>query len=248
MNPLIINNYNHFESPIIVALDFDNELEVTKFISQIEPNSCKLKIGKELFTTCGPKLVEKLVVSGFDIFLDLKYHDIPNTVYKACRAAANLGVWMLNVHASGGEEMLNRAKEAIIEAKHKPLLIAVTLLTSMDHEQLKKVGVSVNLNDYILNLANLSYKCGLDGVVCSALDAPLIKNHLAKDFLVVSPGIRINNLEDDQKRIMTPINAIKNGVDYLVIGRPITKAIKPNEVIQQILSEINQTKRAKLHE
>lgn len=248
MNPLIINNDNLCESPIIVALDFDNEFEVTKFISQIDSNSCKLKIGKELFTACGPKLVEKLVISGFDVFLDLKYHDIPNTVYKACKAAANLGIWMLNVHASGGEEMLNMAKEAIIESKHKPLLIAVTLLTSMDYDHLKKIGITANLNDYILNLANLSHKCGLDGVVCSALDAPLIKNHIAKDFLVVSPGIRIDNLKDDQKRIMTPIDAIKNGVDYLVIGRPITKAVKPNEVIQQILSEINQTKMDKLHE
>lgn len=248
MNPLIINNFKQLQSPIIVALDFDNEVEVLNLITKIDPNSCKLKVGNELFTACGAKIVEKLVISGFDVFLDLKYHDIPNTVYRASKTAANLGVWMLNVHASGGEEMLNMAKEAINESIHKPLLIAVTILTSLDQFQIENIGLNINLQDYVLNLAKLSYKCGLDGVVCSALEANIIKQNIANDFLTISPGIRLNDLDDDQKRTMHPITAIQNGVDYLVIGRPITKAKNPNQIIQQILTEINQAKKVKINE
>lgn len=241
MNPLVINNNQEIDSPIIVALDYDNEKDVMNFVSKVSPSLCKLKVGKELFTACGPKLVEKLVISGYKVFLDLKFHDIPNTVQNACRVASNLGVWMINIHAIGGFKMMEMAKSGVEQANHKALLIAVTTLTSMNQEDLNQVDISTNINDHILNLAKLAHSAGLDGVVCSAFEASLIKDKIRKYFLTVSPGIRLTKeLNDDQKRIMTPNEALDNLVDYMVIGRPITKAPDPFIQLQEILSSIYQ--------
>jgi len=225
-------------SKVIVALDFNNIEEVRKFVSVINPKECRLKVGKELFTAYGPAIVIELQKLGFEIFLDLKFHDIPNTVYKAIKVAASLGVWMVNVHASGGKEMLLAARKAVDESAHKPLLIAVTVLTSLSNEAVKEVGYSLDAASQALHLAELSYKCGIDGVVCAAQEANLIKQKTAANFLTVTPGIRLaSNKVDDQTRIMTPIAAINNGADYLVIGRPITQS--GNSL--QTLNEINQS-------
>ncbi len=239
MNPLILDTNPSYNSPIIIALDFDNEKEVLNLVSQLSPNLCKLKIGKELFTSTGPKLVEKLVVSGYKVFLDLKFHDIPNTTYKACKAAANLGVWMTNVHASGGQKMLEMAKQGIYEAGTNTLLIAVTTLTSMSQEELYQIGVKENITKHVINLAKISHNSGLDGAVCSAHEAPQIKKEIAQEFLTVCPGIRLTlDLNDDQTRIMTPELAATNQVDYMVIGRPVTKASNPYQQLIEILSRI----------
>lgn len=242
MNPLITDNSLDTRSPIIVALDYNNEKDVLNFITQISPDLCKLKVGKELFTACGPKLVEKLVISGYDVFLDLKFHDIPNTVYNACKVATDLGVWMMNVHTSGGSKMLNMAREAVNSSnnsQYKPLLIGVTVLTSMDSDDLKEIGVNEPLEVHVNNLARLAFNAELDGVVCSAHEASSIKAHTSPSFLTVSPGIRlIDNIADDQTRIMTPKKAQENQVDYMVIGRPITKANNPYEVLTQIVNDI----------
>ena len=221
-----------YNSPIIVALDYNNESDVMQFIAKLEPNLCKLKVGKELFTSCGPKLIEKLIVSGFDVFLDLKFHDIPNTVYKACKVATDLGVWMLNVHISGGQKMLEMARMAINESTHKPLLIGVTVLTSMNQHDLQQVGINIDLQTHVKNLAKLAYTCGLDGVVCSAHEAQFIKNVTHQNFLTICPGIRLDNSPtDDQQRIMTVTQALNNHADFLVIGRPITQSINPYKTL-----------------
>ena len=226
-------------SKVIVALDFNNLDEVHKFVATIKPEQCRLKVGKELFTSGGPLIVQELQHLGFEIFLDLKFHDIPNTVYKAIRAAADLGVWMVNVHASGGREMLKKAHQAIQDSVHKPLLIAVTVLTSLSKEELSEIGYARDLTEQVLHLAKLSYECGLDGVVCSAHEARLIKSFTAQNFLSITPGIRLDDAKlDDQTRIMTPENAIKNGADYLVIGRPITQAINPLDTLLTINQQI----------
>lgn len=239
MNPLILNPATTKDSRVIVALDNLNTVEVNSLVTKLDPSLCKLKVGKELFTIAGPKLVEQLVVSGYDVFLDLKFHDIPNTVYKACKAAANLGVWMVNVHASGGLKMLLEAKKAIDESEHKPLLIAVTVLTSMNEEDLKQIGITQGINEHIKHLAQLSYQSGLDGVVCSALEAKMIKDATSRDFLTVTPGIRLaDSKTDDQTRIMTPAGAISNMADYLVIGRPITSAKDPQTILLDILGQL----------
>ncbi len=239
MNPLILDANSNYDSPIIIALDFDNEKDALKLLNQLSPDLCKLKIGKELFTSAGPKFVEKLVVSGYKVFLDLKFHDIPNTTYKACKAAANLGVWMTNVHASGGQKMLEMAKQGIDESGTDTLLIAVTTLTSMSQEELYQIGVKENLTTHVINLAKLSHNNGLDGVVCSAHEAKQIKAEISQEFLTVCPGIRLTlDKTDDQTRIMTPEIAIANQVDYIVIGRPITKAPNPHQQVIEILSRI----------
>ena len=247
MNPLLLNSSDdYFDSPIIVALDYDNEPDVMNLITKLNPHLCKLKVGKELFTATGPKLIEKLVASGFKVFLDLKFHDIPNTVQKACTTASNLGIWMLNVHASGGAKMLESAKFGVENAQHKPLLIAVTVLTSMKQNDLTQTGINTNLSTHVINLAKLSYSAGLDGVVCSAQEAKLIKNVTSQDFLTITPGIRLvaPNLSnttitnDDQNRIMTPALAIANLANYIVIGRPITLATDPYIALVNILSSI----------
>ena len=227
-------------SRIIVSLDFPNGEQALELCKKLQPDSCKLKIGKELFTREGPALVKKLIDSGFDIFLDLKYHDIPNTVASACVAAADLGVWMLNVHASGGRAMLEAAKEAIDKTSNKPLLIAVTDLTSMSEDDLKGLGITRSVDEQVSLLANLAKQSGLDGVVCSAKEANRLSNELGKEFCLVTPGIRpVDSSQDDQKRVMTPTEAIQAGSHYLVIGRPITRANDPVAVLQSINTEIN---------
>jgi orotidine-5'-phosphate decarboxylase len=241
MNPLITDlHLTTINSPIIVALDFNNEKAVMELVARLDANLCKLKVGKELFTACGPKLVEKLAISGYKIFLDLKFHDIPSTVYKACKIASKLGIWMLNVHASGGSAMLEMAKQGVLDSGNNPLLVAVTVLTSMNQNDLIQIGVKTDISTHVNTLAKLALDSGLDGVVCSAHEAKSIKHSTHADFLTVSPAIRLaeGNLYD-QKRIMTPKEAIRNQVDYLVIGRPITSALDPIFQLNSILSQIS---------
>lgn len=226
-------------SRVIVSLDFPDAKQALDLCQKLEPESCKLKIGKELFTREGPALVDQLINSNFDIFLDLKYHDIPNTVASACRAAADLGVWMLNVHASGGRAMLEAAREAIDKSSNSPLLIAVTVLTSMSANDLSELDISGSVEDHVLLLANLARSSGVDGVVCSAMEANRLSAELGKEFCLVTPGIRpVDSNSDDQKRVMTPVEAINAGSHYLVIGRPITRAGDPLAVLNAINADI----------
>lgn len=223
---------------IIVALDFSSAEDALKLVNRLEPRLCRLKVGKELFTAAGPQLVEKLMRKGFDVFLDLKFHDIPNTVASACKAAASLGVWMVNVHTLGGRKMLMAARNAITQGSTK--LIAVTLLTSMDQNDLTDIGLQGSPEQIVERLAQLANDCKLDGVVCSALEAAHLRQQTGKDFCLVTPGIRPSGGQaDDQKRITTPRQAIQNGADYLVIGRPITQATDPLLVCQQLHTEIS---------
>lgn len=222
-------------SPVIVALDFDDINAAKLLVSQLSPEHCRLKVGKEMFTLFGPDWVRFLSNQGFDIFLDLKFHDIPNTVAKAVKAAGQLGVWMVNVHASGGKDMIEAAKESAISAKSPPLLTAVTVLTSMDERQFSEVYDSNNVANKVLSLATLAQNAGADGVVCSAKEASMLRQNLNSNFCLVTPGIRpVGSSSDDQKRIMTPADAINAGVDYLVIGRPITQAADPTAVLAEI--------------
>ena len=230
------------ESKVIVALDYNQESDALKFVDSVDPSLCRLKVGKEMFTYFGPAFVKKLIERRFEVFLDLKFHDIPNTVASAVRAAAELGVWMVNVHASGGAKMMTAARE-ILEpyGSDAPLLTAVTVLTSMDQEQLSAVGIERQVRDQVCLLAQLAGKCGLDGVVCSAQEAPMLRQIMGKDFLLVTPGIRpLNAAVGDQSRVVTPKQAVLNGSSYLVIGRPITRAEDPNEVLRQILAETSE--------
>lgn len=225
------------ESRIIVAVDFSSESEAWQLVDKLEPQLCRLKVGKELFTAAGPRFVEKLVSRDYDVFLDLKFHDIPNTVAQACKTAANLGIWMVNVHALGGRKMMMAAREAIGAASTQ--LIAVTLLTSMDNEDLAEIGLQGQPAEIVDRLARLASDCGMDGVVCSALETTRLRQTLGKSFCLVTPGIRpINAHADDQKRITTPTQAIRNGAHYLVIGRPITQAQNPLLTCQQLNAEI----------
>lgn len=231
------------DAKVVVALDFDNQAEALAFIDKIQPSDCRLKVGKEMFTYFGPEFVKTLVARGFDVFLDLKFHDIPNTVAKAVTAAAELGVWMVNVHASGGLKMMEKAKEALVPYGTKaPLLIAVTVLTSMEESDLLGLGITKSPADQVNYLAALTKEAGLDGVVCSAQEAEQLKANLGQDFKLVTPGIRpVGAKANDQKRIMTPEQAIAIGVDYLVIGRPITQAENPHQVLQDINRSITAT-------
>ena len=224
------------DAKVVVALDFDNKNEALSFVDKIQPSDCRLKVGKEMFTHFGPEFVKELVNRGFDVFLDLKFHDIPNTVAKAVAAAADLGVWMVNVHASGALKMMEKAREALLPYGDKaPLLIAVTVLTSMSEEDLVDIGITRTPAEQVQHLATLTKKAGLDGVVCSAMEAESLKQLLGQAFKLVTPGIRPAGANaDDQKRIMTPEQALDVGVDYLVIGRPITKAENPHAVLQAI--------------
>lgn len=223
---------------IIVALDYADEKSAWELIQKLDPALCRLKVGKELFTAAGPQFVEKLARSDYGVFLDLKFHDIPNTVAKACTAASNLGVWMLNVHASGGLEMMQAARQAVKSGAHQPLLIAVTVLTSMNQAALAQIGVAGDLQQHVLRLASLTQQAGLDGVVCSAVETPALREHLGKDFCLVTPGIRPESASlDDQKRVATPSAALKMGSSYLVIGRPITQASDPQATLQAIHKE-----------
>lgn len=231
------------DSKIVIALDYADAAQAINFAKKLDPQLCKLKVGKELFTTAGPQLVEKLVDLGFKVFLDLKFHDIPNTVSKACEAATRLGVWMLNVHASGGVPMMQAALEGVhrANASHSPLLIAVTVLTSMDEPTLQSMGVQNSLSEQVLRLARLTQQAGLDGVVCSAQEAAMLRQDFGQTFCLVTPGIRpANSNKDDQTRIVTPKQAITLGSSYLVVGRPITAAADPLVALTSILEEINE--------
>jgi orotidine-5'-phosphate decarboxylase len=228
------------QSRIIVALDFADPAAALVLTERLEPGSCRLKVGKELFTRSGPALVERLVTRGFDVFLDLKFHDIPNTVASACHAAADLGVWMLNVHALGGARMLAAAREGMERAANRPLLIAVTILTSMDEQDLRAVGLAGSPADNVQRLAGLARDSGMDGVVCSSRETTVLRTRLGDDFLLVTPGIRpAGSVADDQRRVMTPLEAIRSGSNYLVIGRPVTRADDPVSVIRMLNSELS---------
>lgn len=227
------------DSRIIVALDFSSEKQVLEFTRQLEPSMCKLKVGKELFTLAGPDLVRQLIDSGFDVFLDLKFHDIPNTVARACKVAADLGVWMLNVHALGGRNMLLAAREALESSQSRPLLIAVTILTSMGQQDLQEIGLSGDPEANVLRLANLTKEAGLDGVVCSSREITNLRQAQGEAFTLVTPGIRPTGSEaGDQKRIMTPVDAVQAGSNYLVIGRPITQSADPIQTLHTINTEL----------
>jgi orotidine-5'-phosphate decarboxylase len=224
---------------IIVALDFPDATCALELVERLDPSLCRLKIGKELFTAAGPQLVAWLAHEGYGVFLDLKFHDIPNTVAKACEAASKLGVWMLNVHASGGSAMMRAARAAVDKADVPPLLIAVTVLTSLDQPALDEIGYAGDLSATVLRLAKLTKDSGLDGVVCSAQEAPMLRSELGKEFSLVTPGIRLADAAaDDQSRVVTPAMAISNGASYLVIGRPITQAADPLQALQRINKEI----------
>lgn len=226
---------------VLVALDYDNEMDALALVSRLDPAICRLKVGKELFTRSGPHLVEKFIAKGFDVFLDLKFHDIPNTTAKAVKAAADLGVWMVNVHASGGRRMMEAARESLeVCAGAKPLLIGVTVLTSINADDLAELGIKHSPEQHVRLLAELTQSCGLDGVVCSAQEAPILRSSLNSDFALVTPGIRpLNASADDQRRIVTPRQAIDDGSSYLVIGRPITQAADPIAVLNAINKEIS---------
>lgn len=223
------------ESPVIVALDFASPNLALDFVQQLDPSQCRLKVGKELFTQAGPALVERLHHAGFDVFLDLKFHDIPNTVAAAVAVAADLGVWMVNVHASGGRRMMMAARERLAQKQSATLLTAVTVLTSMEAADLAEIGINLEPKLQVSRLASLAQSCGLHGVVCSAQEALMLRQQLPQDFLLVTPGIRPADAQaDDQRRIMTPPQAIAAGVDYLVIGRPITQANNPLVALNSI--------------
>lgn len=224
---------------VIVALDYPDAESALQLVRRLEPSQCRLKVGKELFTVAGPDFVRRLAGEGFDVFLDLKFHDIPNTVARACTAAAGLGVWMLNVHALGGERMLTAARDAVAAAEQPPLLIAVTILTSMADTDLEGVGLQGSAEDNVLRLATLAHYCGLDGIVCSSREASIMRATFEEPFRLITPGIRpAGSTADDQRRVMTPLEAINNGSTYLVIGRPVTAADDPPGVLLTINSEL----------
>ncbi|MCS3454136.1 orotidine-5'-phosphate decarboxylase [Aeromonas sp. BIGb0405] len=225
---------------VLVALDYQCEADALAFVERVSPTQCRLKVGKEMFTLFGPQFVRQLVAKGFDVFLDLKFHDIPNTVAKAVAASAELGVWMVNVHASGGERMMRAAKAALVPYGDKaPLLIGVTVLTSMEQEDLQGIGLDISPAEQVLRLARLARASGLDGVVCSANEARELKAALGDDFTLVTPGIRpLGVAQGDQRRVMTPREAVAAGADYLVIGRPITQSADPALTLTEINDDL----------
>jgi orotidine-5'-phosphate decarboxylase len=230
-------------SKIIIALDLEDKVQLQQLLSQLDPSRCRLKIGKTLFTHYGPEWIQQLHNRGFEIFLDLKFHDIPQQVAGACFAAAQLGVWMLNVHAFGGMKMLQAARAAVdkaaLQLKRKPLLIGVTLLTSLDGNDLTQLGITGSIDETVMRLACLCAEAGLDGVVCSAQESAMLKKAFGKQFLCVTPGIRLpEDSNQDQVRVTTPTEALEKGSDYLVIGRSVTHAVQPNEVLKQINESI----------
>ncbi|AWX13731.1 orotidine-5'-phosphate decarboxylase [Mergibacter septicus] len=227
------------DTKVIVALDYETEQEAMQLVDQLDPSQCRLKVGKEMFTTLGTQFVKQLQARTFDVFLDLKFYDIPNTVARAIRSAADLGVWMVDMHASGGLRMMEEAKK-ILEpyGKDAPILIAITVLTSMEEADLLQVGINNSPMEHVIRLARLSHRAGLDGVVCSPQEVEVLREHCGKDFKLVTPGIRPQGYQlGDQRRVMTPLEAVQAGADYLVIGRPITQAADPVTV----LAEINQS-------
>lgn len=216
------------KKPIIVVLDFPDAKSAMALAARLDPAICRVKVGKELHTAAGPQVIDDLMRRGFEVFLDLKFHDIPNTVASACRVAASQGVWMMNVHASGGSRMMLAAREALDFAQVKPLLIAVTVLTSLSDTDMSEIGFSGTAGDNVMRLATLTKACGLDGVVCSAAEATGLRAALGAEFRLVTPGIRLaDDAKGDQQRVVTPTDAIKSGADYLVIGRSITHAKDP---------------------
>ncbi|MDR3501845.1 MAG: orotidine-5'-phosphate decarboxylase [Legionella sp.] len=225
-------------SPLIVALDFNREQDALNLVDKLDPKECSLKVGSELFTLFGTHFVRQLVDRQFKVFLDLKFHDIPNTVANACKAAADLGVWMMNVHASGGMNMMHSARLALESyGVNRPILIAVTVLTSFSQEDLASIGITIPVMEHVKNLARLAKESGLDGVVSSAHEVKEIKNECSADFITVTPGIRLaTDAKNDQTRIMTPAEARAAGSDYLVVGRPITQSNEPEQVIAAILA------------
>jgi len=229
-------------SKLIIALDFSDANKAMQFVNQLSPSDCKLKIGFELFISAGPEIVKQLIEKGFDIFLDLKFHDIPNTVASVCKAAAKLDVWMMNVHASGGSKMMSAAVEALNDFEQCPKLIAVSVLTSMTDDQLQQLGVNAIAKNQVVRLAKLAKQSGLDGMVCSAKEAALLRELMGENFLLVTPGIRpLGADKGDQSRVMTPADAIKAGADYIVVGRPITQSSHPLQVIAEINAELIKT-------
>ncbi|MBL4761949.1 MAG: orotidine-5'-phosphate decarboxylase [Gammaproteobacteria bacterium] len=227
------------DAKIIVALDYSDVSSVKKILSKLSPELCKLKVGKELFTAAGPAIVEMLVEQGYSVFLDLKYHDIPNTVAKSCAVAKELGVWMLNVHALGGQRMMQAAREALGDASDRPSLIAVTILTSMDNADVAGIGLSGSAAKNAVNLAKLAIDSNLDGVVCSAQESSEMRQVLGDRVLLVTPGIRLTQeTTDDQRRIMTPVDAMNAGSSYLVMGRPITGSDDPAKVLLDLNQQL----------
>jgi orotidine-5'-phosphate decarboxylase len=227
------------EARVIVALDFPDQAKAIELVERLDPGLCRLKVGKEMFTRYGPPFVEQLRKRGFDIFLDLKFHDIPNTVAAACDAAADLEVWMMNLHASGGRRMMVAARERLEQRARRPLLVAVTILTSLSGEDIAEVGYAGDPAENVLRLARLTRDSGLDGVVCSPLEAVEIRQRIGQDFLLVTPGVRPRtSAQDDQRRVMTPGEAIAAGSSYLVVGRPITAADDPIQALKSINAEI----------
>src|SRR6187402_1007833 len=226
---------------IVVAMDFDNANQCLAMAKRLSPLDCRLKVGKELFTACGPRIVQQLMTLGFEIFLDLKFHDIPNTTSKAVKAAAELGVWMVNVHASGGERMMHASREILEQrAGRRPLLIAVTVLTSMEASDLYGVGIERSPQEQVMKLARLTHACGLDGIVCSAQEATLMNSQFGNKFCLVTPGVRLEaSPVDDQRRTLTPAAAIAAGSSYLVIGRPITQSANPVDTCKSIIQTLS---------
>lgn len=225
---------------IIVALDVNNQCDALSLADQMDPKLCRLKVGKELFTRVGPRIIQELHQRQFEVFLDLKFHDIPNTTAQAVLAAADLGVWMVNVHASGGREMMETTVARLKQGHYSTHLIAVTVLTSMSDADLGELGIQANAAEQVVRLATLAKSCGVDGVVCSAQEAKMLKTQLGLDFLLVTPGIRpAHSTTDDQKRIVTPQQARQDGVDYMVIGRPITQADSPQQKLVEIYQSIH---------
>lgn len=230
---------NQVSSPILVALDFPSAESAISLARQLDPSLCRVKVGKELYTRCGPVILEELHKLGFDVFLDLKFHDIPNTTAQAVGVAADMGVWMVNVHASGGQRMMQACADKLSQYKQAPLLIGVTVLTSMERSDLAGVGIDAEPMEQVMRLASLTKDCGLDGVVCSSHEVTQLKQMLGQEFKLVTPGIRPASADlGDQRRVMTPAEALSAGSDYLVIGRPITKADNPLEALEAIVESI----------
>ncbi len=228
-------------SPLVVALDFPSAEAALALADRLDPALCRVKVGKELFTRAGPAVVEALAARGFEIFLDLKFHDIPNTVAAACEAAADLGVWMINLHASGGRRMMETARERLEARPNRPLLVAVTILTSLTEAELAEVGFRGAPAENVERLAALAAACGLDGVVCSPREAASLRARLGEGFLLVTPGVRPAGAAlDDQKRVMTPAEALAAGASHLVIGRPVTAAPDPVAALKAILQSLKQ--------
>ena len=226
---------------VIVALDFAAASSAMDLLDRLDPAQCRVKIGKEMFTRAGPTFVERVAARGFEIFLDLKYHDIPNTVAAACAAAADMGVWMMNVHASGGRKMMTAAAERLAKVDDRPLLIAVTILTSLGQEDIAEIGYQGTPADNVRRLAALAQDSGLDGVVCSPLEVAPLRTDRAATFLLVTPGVRpAGAATDDQKRVMTPGDAIRAGASYLVVGRPVTGAPDPLASLAAINAEVTE--------